>query len=558
MATYANNNGNQYGLIILGNSGVGKSFLANILLDREVFKHEFSARSVTHRTEFQELTFDNHRYAIFNIPGLIEADQTRVDVNKREIDHAFNQRPNSLIIYVFGQQNGRIRDEDVVAFNAINKAYPLNIESLLIVVNGLPVDRPTNYEGEVMLMLQDIIQLPIKAERVCFLNMINRENSREKQTLRMQLLNAIVELSPTEHIKEQDIHLKVDEVKMLKKQIEQMTEAFENNKIHFQNEIREHQRRYDNLIANQKTETDSLRRIIERQVEEAQEMRESQEEQVRLMQNQIQKMETEQEQLQEKLRKKGNEETKAIQDALKASQQAQNELKQKIIELQNRPPHVITEKKKSSCFVAGTLIHMADGTDKPIEKIQVGDIVLGAGHQHHVVMFLDIERLEDRNLYGINDFPPFFTSEHVFFTADGTMLAIEPQASEDEEPSLRGLVHPLCINVELQALEQNRSSTIVVNHLNCVQDDPAMKVYNVVLESGHTYYANGFCVFDMFPNLAQYPRMFKFLHLLWRNCATQIDEHFDDVVTPGSEDRIRLEHFSKFIQQAIGTYLSKN
>jgi DNA replication protein DnaC len=70
-----NNNRNQFGLIILGNSGVGKSFLANILLDREAFKHEFSARSVTHRTEYEEITFDNHRYAIFNIPGLIEADQ---------------------------------------------------------------------------------------------------------------------------------------------------------------------------------------------------------------------------------------------------------------------------------------------------------------------------------------------------------------------------------------------------------------------------------------------------------------------------------------------------
>jgi DNA replication protein DnaC len=72
MARY---NNEQFGLIILGNSGVGKSFLANILLGREAFKHEFSARSVTHRTEFQEITFDDRDYAIFNIPGLIEADQ---------------------------------------------------------------------------------------------------------------------------------------------------------------------------------------------------------------------------------------------------------------------------------------------------------------------------------------------------------------------------------------------------------------------------------------------------------------------------------------------------
>ena len=71
----ARNYDNKFGLIILGNSGVGKSFLANILLGREAFKHEFSARSVTHRTEYQEVTIDENDYAIFNIPGLIEADQ---------------------------------------------------------------------------------------------------------------------------------------------------------------------------------------------------------------------------------------------------------------------------------------------------------------------------------------------------------------------------------------------------------------------------------------------------------------------------------------------------
>jgi hypothetical protein len=138
------------------------------------------------------------------------------------------------------------------------------------------------------------------------------------------------------------------------------------------------------------------------------------------------------------------------------------------------------------------------------------------------------------------------------------MVAMEPQASEDEEPSLRGLVRPLRINHELQALDQNRPSTILIDHLTCIESDPSMYVYNVVLESGHIYYANGLCVFDMFPNLAQYPRMFKFLHLLWRSCATEIDAHFDDVVTPGAIDRVRLEKFSEFIQETISTYLSNN
>jgi hypothetical protein len=276
--------------------------------------------------------------------------QTRVDINKREIDHAFTQRPNSIIIYVFGQQNGRIRDEDVVAFNAINKAYPLQIESLLLVVNGLPAGRPKNYEGEVMLMLQDIIQVPVAAERVCFLNHIKRENSEERQALRKQLLNAIVELSPTEHVKAQDIHLKVDEVTMLKKQIEEMTKAFENNKIHFENAIRDHQKRYDELITNQKTETDSMRRIIDRQTEETGEMRRRQEDEVRQMQQQMEAMRTDHQQLTQSMATASKEQAQALQAALQASQHQQHELMKQIIGIQSRPPTVIDGGKRSVCF----------------------------------------------------------------------------------------------------------------------------------------------------------------------------------------------------------------
>ncbi|UJR17942.1 hypothetical protein I4U23_004841 [Adineta vaga] len=559
----------QYGLIILGNSGVGKSFLGNVLLGEDVFTHEFSPRSVTHRTEFKEITFENHRYAIFNIPGLIEADQARVNVNKCEIDHAFSKRPNSLIIYVFGQQNGRIRDEDVVAFTAINKAYPLNIKSLLLVVNGLPEDRPSNYEGEVMLMIQDIIQISVSPERVCFLNQIDRGNSKERQALKEQLLRAIVELTPTKHMKVQDIHLRVDEVAALKQQIEEMTKAFEQNKKFFQEEIRQHQKRYDEFVARQTDESDQFHRIIERQTVETKKMRESQNDQMKQMEQahaeqlsrleeELKDMQTEHERLENKLENKNKNEANEIKKQLQRSIEAQNELRAKLEELSNRKPEVIYQTESSSCFTAGTMIRMDDGTDKPIEKIQIGDIVVGANSERHTVIFVDIEQLHGRSLYGINNIPPFFTSEHVFLTTNGTMAAIDPQASEDEEPSLRDLVKPLRINMELQSLDQNRPSSVSINQLTCIKADPSLKVYNIVLDSGHTYHANEFCVFDMFPNLAHCPRMFKFLHLLWRQCATEIDASFDDIVTPGSTDRARFEELVQIVQQTISNYLAKH
>lgn len=73
----------------------------------------------------------------------------------------------------------------------------------------------------------------------------------------------------------------------------------------------------------------------------------------------------------------------------------------------------------SKCFIAGTQIRMADGTQKSIENIQIGDLVLGINDQCHHVIFLDTELLNHRLLYSINGSQPFFTSEHVFLTNNG-------------------------------------------------------------------------------------------------------------------------------------------
>ncbi|CAF3199107.1 unnamed protein product [Rotaria sp. Silwood2] len=224
-----------YGLIIVGNSGVGKSFLANIILGKQYFKHDFSARSVTHRTESITCILGDKHYRIYNIPGLIEGDEERISLNRHEISRAFEeQKEHSLVvIYVFGHQNGRIRNEDVVTFQAIHNAYTFNPDSLITIVNALPSDRPNTYNENTQATLIDL--LGMKPGHICFIDRLKLGSIQEERT-RTYLIDTILNVHPRIHIKNNDISLMADNVLKLQADLDMMqiklyTEQYEHEDV---------------------------------------------------------------------------------------------------------------------------------------------------------------------------------------------------------------------------------------------------------------------------------------------------------------------------------------
>ncbi|CAF0969674.1 unnamed protein product [Adineta ricciae] len=226
----SNNNkgGSQIGIILLGNTGAGKSFLGNILLGRDAFKNECNPNSVTHETEFETFVNDDESYAVFNIPGLIEGDQTAIDRNKREIYKAFEQRPNSVVVFIFvGGSSGRMRDEDLVAFNALHQAFKFKPQSLVLIVNDLPPRRSENYEATVTVSLERLLK--ISNLKVCFLDRIDNKNHDECNRVRTKLIEFIIGRSTPElHKKEGDIQLHVDTIAKLKVESKAAQEKLEN------------------------------------------------------------------------------------------------------------------------------------------------------------------------------------------------------------------------------------------------------------------------------------------------------------------------------------------
>ncbi|CAF1265952.1 unnamed protein product [Didymodactylos carnosus] len=222
------------GIIILGNSGAGKSFLGNVILNREAFEHEYQMQATTVKTEYQECILNQKTYAVYNIPGLIELDQERIDINIQEIDKAFQQHPYAVVMYVFGTTNGKIRNEDIVAFHAINSAYPLSEKSLIIIVNSLSPNRKADYESQTTSLLTQHFKMNLPY--ICYVNEISHEN--EKQPLRQQLIQTITTAMPKTHEKQHEIELVAAQLQKLIKQVAEFQNIIEKQ----QNQIDEQQK----------------------------------------------------------------------------------------------------------------------------------------------------------------------------------------------------------------------------------------------------------------------------------------------------------------------------
>ncbi|MGE4218278.1 MAG: Hint domain-containing homing endonuclease [Alphaproteobacteria bacterium] len=94
------------------------------------------------------------------------------------------------------------------------------------------------------------------------------------------------------------------------------------------------------------------------------------------------------------------------------------------------------------CFIAGTRVVMADGSDKAIEDVRVGDMLKGPDSNPHEVLALHRPLLGGQHLYAINSSRHFVTDGHPFMTRAG-WKAMDVEIAERFNPGL--VVGPLRI-----------------------------------------------------------------------------------------------------------------
>jgi hypothetical protein len=148
----------------------------------------------------------------------------------------------------------------------------------------------------------------------------------------------------------------------------------------------------------------------------------------------------------------------------------------------------------SSCFIAGTLVTMADGSKKSIEDVNIGDQVLGADGQINNVEEIILHDIKERSLYSFNGGSFFVTAEHPFMTEQG-WKAIDPEltinlnadfVAEHGKPNVLMVGDKLVLETgEMMLLETIESRD---------RYPVKMPVYNLRVDGNSTYYADGYLV----------------------------------------------------------------
>ncbi|CAF1532438.1 unnamed protein product, partial [Rotaria sp. Silwood1] len=165
---------------------------------------------------------------------------------------AFEECPESVVIFVWTHVGGRTQNDDVIAFGALNDAYRFPPESLLFVVNNVPADRPERYEGLFIVALENALKpIPVSAKDTIFIDTLRPDDGTQRERMRSKLIQHISFHQARHQKKIHDIVLQSDQLKQLRELIKKQQQEAERDRA-------QHQKRIEEMALRYKTEHDAL------------------------------------------------------------------------------------------------------------------------------------------------------------------------------------------------------------------------------------------------------------------------------------------------------------
>ncbi|CAF3686563.1 unnamed protein product [Rotaria socialis] len=182
----------EFSIIILGNTGSGKSYLCNALIGHKQFKSGFQVEAVPTETNCAPVMMESNSITMYDTPGLVEAIQQQIDRNQKEITEAFRKCPKSVVLFVWTHTSECVHNDDVIAFKALNDAYNFPVKSLIFVVNNVPQRRPVDYEDAFFTTLSYMLEpMPVSRNDIIFIDSMEPWEKERIQEAREKLLISI-------------------------------------------------------------------------------------------------------------------------------------------------------------------------------------------------------------------------------------------------------------------------------------------------------------------------------------------------------------------------------
>jgi len=161
-----------------------------------------------------------------------------------------------------------------------------------------------------------------------------------------------------------------------------------------------------------------------------------------------------------------------------------------------------------ACFLAGSPVSIANGPDKPIDEVAIGDLVIGAFGEVNQVIALQRVFVGSSTMYNING-EHDTTDHHPHISPDRQFYTPEPAIIDGE---VYGKSHPVIgpdglTTMRLHGLNKGRAQKMRRGHvlktihgskpvvtLDAYTLPPETPLYNLVVSGSHTYHVNGYAV----------------------------------------------------------------
>ncbi|CAL8067906.1 unnamed protein product [Orchesella dallaii] len=192
---------------------------------------------------------------------------------------------------------------------------------------------------------------------------------------------------------------------------------------------------------------------------------------------------------------------------------------------------IMRPQPRGSCLKAGTKILMADGTEKPVELLEAGDIVVDKDLMATSVLGVAHELLLGQKFYGFDNNSFFFTNSHLFVgpkvansdSENFTLFAKSTEYLYYNNPLLRYVnvqAMPNNESFELFHVENLSNTKIVSEKIVTVTEDSEVypldtPIYFLQVNSSTgTYVANGYVCRHETPDFTRWPNTMSILFRL--------------------------------------------